>query len=78
MVGARERPDGEVAAGLLLDVWPVWTALLVAVVVAMFTFGRASGMDRSAIAASLGDSLGPIAGIFLIVLGPVGLSFLGN
>ncbi len=42
-------------------------ALLLAVVVAMFTFGRGSGMDREAIASSLRDSLGPIAGIFLIV-----------
>jgi GntP family gluconate:H+ symporter len=42
-------------------------ALLVAVVVAMFTFGRASGMDRAAISTSLSASLAPIAGIFLIV-----------
>ena len=42
-------------------------ALLIAVVVAMFTFGRASGMDREGIATSLRESLGPIAGIFLIV-----------
>jgi GntP family gluconate:H+ symporter len=42
-------------------------ALLVAVVVAMFTFGRASGMDRAAISTSLSSSLAPIAGIFLIV-----------
>ena len=42
-------------------------ALLVAVVVAMFTFGRASGMDRAAISSSLSASLAPIAGIFLIV-----------
>jgi GntP family gluconate:H+ symporter len=42
-------------------------ALLVAVVVAMFTFGRASGMDRAAVSASLSASLAPIAGIFLIV-----------
>jgi GntP family gluconate:H+ symporter len=42
-------------------------ALLVAVVVAMFTFGRASGMGRAAISASLSASLAPIAGIFLIV-----------
>jgi GntP family gluconate:H+ symporter len=42
-------------------------ALLVAVVVAMFSFGRASGMDRAGIATSLSDSLAPIAGIFLIV-----------
>ncbi|CCH69311.1 Gluconate permease (fragment) [Phycicoccus elongatus Lp2] len=42
-------------------------ALLLAVIVAMFTFGRGSGMDREQISASLGSSLGPIAGILLIV-----------
>jgi GntP family gluconate:H+ symporter len=42
-------------------------ALLVAVVVAMFTFGRGSGMDRAAISSSVADALPPIAGIFLIV-----------
>jgi gluconate:H+ symporter, GntP family len=42
-------------------------ALLIAVVVAMFTFGRASGMGRAAISSSLSASLAPIAGIFLIV-----------
>jgi GntP family gluconate:H+ symporter len=42
-------------------------ALLIAVVVAMFTFGLASGMNRAAISKSCSDSLAPIAGIFLIV-----------
>ncbi|MES9538501.1 gluconate:H+ symporter [Actinomadura sp. NPDC000600] len=42
-------------------------ALLIAVVVAMFTFGRGSGMDRDAIASSLAGSLPPIAGPLLIV-----------
>jgi GntP family gluconate:H+ symporter len=42
-------------------------ALLIAVVVAMFTFGRASGMDKVAVTKSIGDSLPPIAGILLIV-----------
>ena len=42
-------------------------ALLIAVVVAMFTFGRASGMGRAAISSSISASLPPIAGIFLIV-----------
>ncbi|MFC5745242.1 GntP family permease [Actinomadura rugatobispora] len=42
-------------------------ALLIAVVVAMFTFGLGSGMDRQAIATSLERSLPPIAGILLIV-----------
>ncbi|PVU82203.1 gluconate transporter [Cellulomonas sp. WB94] len=42
-------------------------ALLLAVLVAMFTFGVGSGMDRKEIAASLEKSLPPIAGILLIV-----------
>ncbi len=42
-------------------------ALLVAVVVAMFTFGRGSGMARAEISSSVADALPPIAGIFLIV-----------
>jgi GntP family gluconate:H+ symporter len=42
-------------------------ALLVAVLVAIFTFGVGSGMDRGAISESLGKSLPPIAGILLIV-----------
>jgi GntP family gluconate:H+ symporter len=42
-------------------------ALLVAVFVAMFTFGRASGMDRAGITKSIESSLPPIAGILLIV-----------
>ncbi|MEV0665762.1 GntP family permease [Actinomadura luteofluorescens] len=42
-------------------------ALIIAVVVAMFTFGRGSGMDREAVASSLAGSLPPIAGPLLIV-----------
>jgi len=42
-------------------------ALLLAVLVAMFTFGVGSGMDRKEIASSLEKSLPPIAGILLIV-----------
>jgi GntP family gluconate:H+ symporter len=42
-------------------------ALLTAVVVAMFTFGRASGMDRAAITKTVESSLPAIAGILLIV-----------
>ena len=42
-------------------------ALLLAVLVAMFTFGRGSGMNRGEIATSLEKSLPPIAGILLIV-----------
>ena len=42
-------------------------ALLLAVLVAMFTFGRGSGMNRGEIATSLEKSLPPIAGILMIV-----------
>jgi len=42
-------------------------ALLIAVFVAMFTFGRASGMGKDAITRSVAESLPPIAGILLIV-----------
>ena len=42
-------------------------ALSIALVVAMFTLGKASGMDRTAISKVTGDSLAPIAGILLIV-----------
>ncbi|MFB4302170.1 GntP family permease [Actinomadura sp. NTSP31] len=42
-------------------------ALLIAVVVAMFTLGGAAGMDRSTITATLERSLPPIAGVLLIV-----------
>jgi GntP family gluconate:H+ symporter len=42
-------------------------ALLIAVVVAMFTLGRGSGMDREAISKTTGAALPAIAGILLIV-----------
>ncbi|NRQ35210.1 gluconate transporter [Nonomuraea sp. NN258] len=42
-------------------------ALLIAVIVAMFTFGRGSGMDRHGVARTIEQSLPPIAGIILIV-----------
>jgi len=42
-------------------------ALLIAVLVAIFTLGRNVGMDRAAIASVLERSLPPIAGILLIV-----------
>jgi gluconate:H+ symporter, GntP family len=42
-------------------------ALLIAVIVAMFTLGRGSGMDTRGIASSLEQSLPPVAGILLIV-----------
>ena len=42
-------------------------ALLISVFVAMFTFGRASGMNKETITKSVSDALPPIAGILLIV-----------
>ncbi|WP_269306969.1 GntP family permease [Aeromicrobium sp. HA] len=42
-------------------------ALLISVLVALFTFGRAGGMEWQKIMDSLGASLGPIAGIVFIV-----------
>ncbi|MCP2378638.1 gluconate permease [Cutibacterium modestum 31N] len=42
-------------------------ALLLATLLATFTLGKASGMDRKAVSDSVGASLPPIAGILLIV-----------
>src|SRR3954447_6032759 len=42
-------------------------ALLISVFVAMFTFGRASGMNKETISRSVSAALPPIAGILLIV-----------
>ncbi|MGI5323974.1 GntP family permease [Actinomadura nitritigenes] len=42
-------------------------ALLIAVIVAMFTLGRGAGMDRRTITGTLERSLPPIAGVLLIV-----------
>jgi GntP family gluconate:H+ symporter len=44
-----------------------FVALLIAVLVAMLTFGVGTGMDRARISETVGSSLGPIAGILLIV-----------
>lgn len=42
-------------------------ALLIAVLVAMYTFGRGAGMDLRSIATSVERSLPPVAGVILIV-----------
>ena len=42
-------------------------ALLIAVIVAMFTLGRSAGFDRARLSKTLESSLPPIAGILLIV-----------
>jgi GntP family gluconate:H+ symporter len=43
------------------------TALLLTVLLGMFTLGRAAGFTRDRLATTIADSLGPIAGIILIV-----------
>lgn len=42
-------------------------ALLITALLAIFTLGRASGLDKDAISDSIGNALPPIAGILLIV-----------
>lgn len=44
-----------------------FVALLISVLVAMLTFGVGTGMNRQKISDTVGSSLGPIAGILLIV-----------
>ncbi|MCB0894681.1 MAG: gluconate transporter [Nocardioides sp.] len=44
-----------------------FVALLIAVLVAMLTFGVGTGMDRGRISSTVADALPPIAGILLIV-----------
>jgi GntP family gluconate:H+ symporter len=46
---------------------PPLVALLIAVILAMFTLGRGAGMGIKEVGSSLEASLGPIAGIILIV-----------
>lgn len=48
-------------------------ALLIGTIVAMFTLGRASGMNRRRVSDSVGGALPPIAGILLIVAAGGGL-----
>jgi GntP family gluconate:H+ symporter len=59
--------EGTRARTVLDNLGTPLVALLIAVVVAMFTLGLGSGMGRGAIAGSLERSLPPIAGILLIV-----------
>ena len=60
--------DEEDLARRILDILGTPTlALLIAVIVAIFTFGRGAGMARDDITDSLESSLPPIAGILLIV-----------
>lgn len=59
--------EGDVLRTVLDFLGTPLVALLIAVIVAMFTLGLGAGMDRKAIAKSLEQSLPPIAGILLIV-----------
>ncbi|GAA3414556.1 GntP family permease [Streptosporangium vulgare] len=60
-------PEGNVLRTVLDFLGTPLVALLIAVIVAMFTLGLGAGMDRKGVAKSLEQSLPPIAGILLIV-----------
>ncbi len=59
--------DGSRVRSVLDEIGNPVVALLTGVIVAMFTLGVGSGMDRGRISGSVGGALGPIAGILLIV-----------
>ncbi|WP_406315582.1 GntP family permease [Streptosporangium sp. NBC_01639] len=59
--------EGAAVRGVLDFLGTPLVALLIAVIVAMFTLGRGAAMDKKALAKSLEQSLPPIAGILLIV-----------
>ncbi|WP_262840445.1 GntP family permease [Sphaerisporangium corydalis] len=59
--------EGSVARTALDFLGTPLVALLIAVIVAIFTLGLGAGMDRKAIAATLEGALPPIAGVLLIV-----------
>ena len=59
--------QGSAALAVLDFLGTPLVALLLAVLVAMMTFGRGTGMSRAQLASSLEKSLPPIAGILLIV-----------
>lgn len=61
-------PDSQAAWKVIIDFLgtPV-IALLLAVLAGFFILGRGAGFDRARVNAIVGDSLGPIAGILLIV-----------
>jgi GntP family gluconate:H+ symporter len=66
-------PAGSSARAALVVAGTPMVALLAGVIVAMFTFGAASGLDRRQISQSVGGALPPIAGILLIVAAGGGL-----
>jgi GntP family gluconate:H+ symporter len=66
-VGELLLADGSRPRAVLDAVGEPVVAMLAGVLLAMLTLGRAAGMDRSRISASLAGSLAAIAGILLIV-----------
>jgi len=66
-IGELTLPSGNGTRGVLDILGNPVVALLIGVVVAMFTLGVAAGLPRAKISASVGGALGPIAGILLIV-----------
>lgn len=59
--------DGTTTRSVLDFVGEPFVALLIAVIVAIFTLGRGSGMGRDDVSTVLNNALPPIAGIILIV-----------
>jgi GntP family gluconate:H+ symporter len=61
-------PNGHGVAKRFLDfIGTPLVALLLAVIVALFTLGRGAGLDRNSLSRTVEQSLPPIAGILLIV-----------
>jgi len=59
--------EGSTARRVLDFIGDPLVALLAAVIVGMFTLGRAAGFSRGRLTSTVASSLGPIAGILLIV-----------
>ncbi|WTZ24240.1 GntP family permease [Microbispora sp. NBC_01389] len=60
-------PEGGAVRAALEVLGTPLIALLIAVIVAMFTLGRPAGLGRGGVSSTIADSLPPIAGILLIV-----------
>lgn len=68
-VGTIAFSKGTVPYTVLNFVGDPLIALLIGVLVAMFTLGRPAGFTRDRLSTAIGESLKPIVGIFLIVAG---------
>jgi gluconate:H+ symporter, GntP family len=66
-IGELTLPSNSTTRKTLDVVGTPVVALLAGVILAMFTLGFRAGFSRAEVSASLGNSLGPIAGILLIV-----------